>query len=134
MQLMIKVQLTIGQLPILSDILGDEINLTLDDGATILDVIETVDEILAEQGGFPIAEYESLMHMTYNPIEKRFYNQVAVTAYAIDGDERRILDVRNNPTQALAEYTTIVLVPEGVCITEFEKPISYNMFLNAMRA
>jgi hypothetical protein len=131
---MIKVKLTIGQLPILTEILGDEIDLALDDGATILDVIDAVDKIFAEGDGFPITDYESLLHMVYNPIERRFYNQVAITAYAIDSDERKILDVRKKPTQALATLTTVILVPEGVCITEFEKPISYDAFLNAMKS
>ena len=131
---MIKVQLTIGQLPILTEILGDEIDLTLDDGATILDAIDAVDKIFTERDGFPITDYESLLHMVYNPIERRFYNQVAITAYTVEDDERRILDVRKNPTRTLAAFTTVILVPEGVCITEFEKPISYDMFLSAMRS
>lgn len=131
---MIKVQLTIGQLPILTEILGDEIDLILDDGATILDMIDAVDKIFTKGDGFPITDYESLLHMVYNPIERRFYNQVAVTAYAVEGDERRILDVRKNPTQTLAAFTTVILVPEGVCITEFEKPISYDKFLSAMKS
>ena len=130
---MIRVQLTIGQLPILTEILGDEVDLTLDDGVTILDVIDIVDKIFAEKGGFPITDYGSLLHMVYNPIEKRFYNQVAVTAYAIDGDERKLLDVRKNPEQALANFTTIILVPEGVCITDFEEPITHMEFLNARK-
>jgi hypothetical protein len=132
--MMISVQLTIGQLPILSEILGDEVNLTLDDRATILDVIDTIDKTFSKKGGFPITDYGSLMHMVYNPLKKRFYNQVAVTAYAIDSDERRILDVRKNPAQPLAELTTVILVPEGVCITDYEKPISYDEFLSAMES
>lgn len=131
---MIKVQLTIGQLPILSEIVGDEVNLTLSDGTSILDVINAVDRIIAEKGGFPITDYGSLMHMIYNPIENRFYNQVAVTAYGINGDERTILNIRKNPKQALADFTTIILVPEGVCITDFEKPIPYEVFLTAMQS
>ena len=131
---MINVQLTIGQLPILSEMVGDEVNLTLSDGTSILDVIDAVDRIIAEKGGFPITDYGSLMHMVYNPIETRFYNQVAVTAYGIDGDERKILNIRKNPKQALADFTTIILVPEGVCITDFEKPIPYEVFLNAMQS
>jgi hypothetical protein len=129
-----RVQLTIGQLPVLTEILGDEIDLIIEDKATILDVIDAVDKIFAKKGGFPITDYKSLMHMIYNPIKKRFYNQVAVTAYAIDGDERRILDVRRKPTQVLPEFTIIILVPEGVCITDFEKPIPYDVFLNAMKS
>jgi hypothetical protein len=130
---MIRVQLTIGQLPILSEILGDEVDLALDDGATILDVIDAVDDILAEKGGFPIIGYGSLLHMVYNPIEERFYNQVAITAYGIDGDERTILNIRENPRQELADVTTIILVPEGVCITDFEKPIEYPEFLKVIK-
>jgi hypothetical protein len=110
---------------------GDEIDLSLDDGITILDVIDAVDDIFEEKGGFPITDYKSLMHMVYNPIEKRFYNQVAITAYAINGNERRILNIRKNPRQELANFTTIILVPEGVCITDFEEPIPYTEFLKA---
>lgn len=131
--IMIRVQLTIGQLPILTEVLGDEVDLTLSDGVTILDVIDEIDKTFAEKGGFPISDYGSLLHMIYNPIEERFYNQVAITAYEIDRDVKILLNVRNNPKQELADFTTIILIPEGVCITEFEKPIAYTEFLKAYK-
>ena len=130
---MIRVQLTIGQLPILTKILGDEVDLALDSGATFLDVVNAIDKMIAEKGSFPIDGYGSLLHMIYNPIEERFYNQVAITAYGIDGDERNLLNIRKNPRQELASFTTIILVPEGVCITEFEKQIEYTEFLKAIK-
>ncbi|MGQ9640826.1 MAG: hypothetical protein ACUVUF_01705 [Candidatus Bathycorpusculaceae bacterium] len=40
-----------------------------------------IDKVIGEGRNCPVEGYGSLLHIVYNPIEKRFYKQVAVTAY-----------------------------------------------------
>jgi hypothetical protein len=48
------------------------------------------------------------------------YKQVAVQAYV---KSRQFLSVRENPRMPLPNETTIILIPEGGCATDWEEPV-----------
>jgi hypothetical protein len=102
--------------PDLNKIVGNELELSMEHSASIVDVIRKVDEIVLEKGSFPIAGCKSLLHLTYHPFEKRFYRHVALTAYS---KSERFLDVRSNPELALPDETTVVLALT-ICSGEWE--------------
>jgi len=122
-----RIKLVIHE-PLINRVIGSELNLLLDDKANLVDAIREVDKLINKKGGFPLPHYQSLLHMVYNPVENRFYNQVAVTAY-IEPD--KVLNVRENPTKELPEGTTIILIPTGGCISEWEEAINYGEFSKA---
>lgn len=99
------------------------LELNLDEGASVMDAIRLVDEeILKEAGKFPVKGHKSLLHMVYNPFENRFYKQVAIQGYTSPGS---FLNVRNNPKEPLPNGITIVLIPEGPCISEGEDVVDW---------
>jgi hypothetical protein len=62
--------------------LGSEFNLFVYDKANILYVLDKIDWLLIRKlGKFPLSEFKSLLHMIYNPIRKRFYEQVILHAH-----------------------------------------------------
>jgi len=67
--------------------------------------------------------------MVYNPVEKRFYEQVAITAYRVSG---QMLNVRPSPTQELPDGITVILIPAGGCIGTWEEVIDYEKFLSTI--
>jgi hypothetical protein len=94
--------------------------LTLKDEASIIDVVKTVDEeIKRKVGVFPVGKYKSLLQMIYHPNENRFYKQVAIHAHA----KSKPINVRENPTAPLPDETTIIIIPENGCQTDWEEPI-----------
>jgi hypothetical protein len=94
--------------------------LTLKDEASIIDAIKAVDEeIKRKVGSFPVEKYKSLLRMVYHPSEKRFYKQVAVHANV----NSKPINVRENPTASLPDETTVILIPENGCQTDWEEPI-----------
>jgi hypothetical protein len=114
----IKVKLVLQQ-PELKRMMGEAVSLELAEGSSIIDAIKKVDEeIKIKLGVFPIKKYKSLLHMVFHTFEERFYNQVAVQAYTKPGT---YLNVRANPKLALPNNTTIILVPQGPCIYEWEE-------------
>ncbi len=123
-----SMKIMVGQMPAISKLVGDEAELLLDDAASILDAIDELDKMIAKKGEFPLREYGSLLHMVYNPLENRFYKQVAVIAYGQSGG---MVNVRKNLNEELPDGTKVILVPEGVCITEWEKSVEYEVFLKA---
>lgn len=102
--------------PDLNKMVGNELNLSLEDPANIVDVIRKVDEIVLEKGRFPIVGCESLLHLTYHPFEKRFYRHVALTAYS---KSERFLNVRGDPELVLPNETVVVLALT-ICSGEWE--------------
>jgi len=114
-----RVRLVIHE-PLINKVIGSELNLLLPDNANIVDAIREVDKLINAKGGFPVPNYRSLLHMVYNPVESRFYKQVAVTAHKKSG---QVLNVRDNPKRELPEGATIILIPTGGCISEWEEPI-----------
>ena len=113
----VRVKLTIHQTEI-NRLIGSELDLTLETGSCIVDVIKAVDEEISKKTAkFPVKGYRSLLHMTYHPTEERFYKQVAVQAYEKPGV---FLPVRQNPKMPLPDEAMIILIPEGPCISEWE--------------
>jgi hypothetical protein len=112
--------------PAINKLVGRELNLALDDEASLVDAIDRLDKVISSKGEFLVADYRSLLHMIYNPIENRFYKQVAITAQKENG---QTLNVRDNPRTPLPEETTIILIPKGGCISEWEEAVDYKEFL-----
>ncbi|MFQ6075028.1 MAG: hypothetical protein ACE5Z5_02675 [Candidatus Bathyarchaeia archaeon] len=118
---MVKVTLVIQQ-PEINRFLKDELRLALDDGASVIDIIKAADEhIIKRLGRFPVKGYKSLLHMTYHPIEERFYRQTAVHAYTRPG---AFLNVRENPKMPLPDDVKIIIVPEGGCMSDEEEVVN----------
>jgi len=114
--------------PLINKVVGRELSLLLNDKASLVDAISEVDKMISSKGSFPVPDYRNLLHMVYNPVENRFYKQVAVTAYKQSGQS---LNVRDNPKKELPEGTTVTLIPAGGCISEWEEAIGYEEFLKA---
>jgi len=122
-----KVKLIIHE-PLINKVIGSELTLPLNDKANIIDAISEVDKIIKSSGKFPVPSYQSLLHMIYNPVQDRFYKQAAVTAYDASG---QLLNVRDNPKKTLPEEVTVIVIPAGGCISEWEEAIDYKEFLKA---
>jgi len=122
-----RVKLVIHE-PLINRVIGSELNLLLDDKANLVDAINEADKMINKKGGFPLPDYQSLLHMVYNPIENRFYKQVAVTAHNELG---QMLNARDNPKNELPEGTTIILIPTGGCISEWEEALNHKEFSKA---
>jgi hypothetical protein len=120
-----RIKLVIHE-PLINKVIGSKLNLLLNDKADLVDVIKEVDKMLNNTGKFPVPNYQSFLHMIYNPIENRFYKQVAVTAYKESG---QMLNVRKEPRKELPEGVTVILIPTGGCISEWEEAIDYKEFL-----
>jgi hypothetical protein len=116
--------------PSINKIVGSELNLLLDDKASLIDAINEVDKLINNRGGFPLPDYRSFLHMVYNSIENRFYKQVAVTAYKESG---QVVNVRDDPKRELPEKITIILIPAGGCVSEWEIAINYEKFSEALK-
>jgi len=122
-----KIKLVIHE-PLINKVIGSELNLLLNGMANLVDAIDEVDKMINSKGMFPVPNHQSFLHMIYNPIENRFYKQVAVTAYKESG---QILNVRDDPKKELLGGVTVILIPAGGCISEWEEAIDYKEFLKA---
>ncbi len=101
------------------------LQLLVGDDANVLDTIKAFDRELIERSGkFPVKGFGSLLHMVYNPVEARFYKQVAVQAYT---KSNSYLQIRENPKMSLPDKTTIILIPEGGCTTDWEESVDQKM-------
>jgi hypothetical protein len=107
------------------EVLGKERELVLQGGANVIDAINEIDKIICEKGKFPNKYYSSLLHWVYDPIEKRFYEQVALNAYT---PTQKFLNIRSDIKAEIPDGATIILKPEGGCISGREEPISYEKF------
>lgn len=105
--------------PDINRMIGTQIELSLHDRANILDMIQKVDKIIGEKGPFPVEGFKSLLHLTFNPVENRFYEHVALTAYC---RSQRFLNVRANPTLILPNRVTVVLALT-ICGGEWEEVV-----------
>jgi len=124
-----RIKLVIHE-PSINKIIGNELNLLLPDKANLIDAINEADKIINNKGEFPLPDYQSLLHMVYNPVENRFYKQVAVTAHK--QPDQTMLNVRDNPKKELPDQTTIILIPTGGCISEWEQALNYKEFMKAI--
>jgi len=123
-----RVKLIIHE-PLINKAIGSELNLLLNDKANLIDAISEVDKMICNKGEFPVPHYQSLLHMIYNPVQNRFYKQAAVTAYDESG---QLLNVRDDPKKTLPEGVTVIVIPAGGCISEWEEAIDYTEFLKAI--
>jgi len=95
--------------------------LHLEDKASVVDTIKAADQAIKEKcNEFPVKGFKSLLQMAYHPYEDRFYTQVAVQAYT---RSNLFLNVRENPKMSVPHETTIILVPQGGCATDWEEPV-----------
>lgn len=116
--------------PSVNKVIGSELVLVLNDDANIVDAINEVDKLInSKDKRFPLPDYQSLLHMVYNPMEGKFYKQVAIAAHIGSGE---MLNIRDNPKQQLPEGTTVILIPAGGCISEWEEAISPLEFSKAI--
>lgn len=122
-----RIKLVIHE-PLINKVIGSVLNPLLNDKANLVDAISEVDKVINSKGKFPVPNYQSFLHMIYNPIENRFYKQVAVTAYKESG---QMLNVRDDPKKELPEGTKVILIPAGGCISEWEEAINRKEFLKA---
>ena len=113
----------------INKIVGNELELVLHERANVIDVINEADKIIRRKGKFPSKHHESLLHCVYNPIEERFYEQTGLNAYTAS---QNFLDVRNNPKMKLPDGATVILLPEGGCITAREEVLDYEAFRQAI--
>jgi len=123
-----RIKLVIHE-PLINRVIGGELNLLLNDGADVIDAIREVDKMISSKGSFPVPGYQSFLHMIYNPVENRFYKQVALTAYNESG---QMLNFRDDPKKELPMGVAIVLIPAGGCVSEWEEAIDYEEFLKAI--
>jgi hypothetical protein len=114
--------------PLINKVIGSELNLLVNEKTSVIDAISEVDKLINKKGNFPLPAYRSLLHMVYNPFKNRFYKQVALTAYT---EQNQMLNVRDNPEKELAEGVTVILIPAGGCISEWEEAVDYKEFLKA---
>jgi len=112
--------------PAINKVIGRELNLLLNDKASLVGAISEVDKTINSKGSFPVPNYRSLLYMIYNPVENRFYKQVAITVYNQSG---QMLNMRDDPKKELPEGITVTLIPVGGCITEWEEAVDYEEFL-----
>ena len=95
--------------------------LLLEDNASIIDAIRAGDEEIKKKcGNFPVKGFKSLLQMVYHPYENRFYKQVAIQASI---KSKPFLNIRENPKMPLPNETTIIVIPQGGCQTDWEEPI-----------
>ncbi len=116
--------------PSVNKLIGSELHLQMEDGANVVDIINEADRLINDRGGFPLPEYRSLLHMVYNPVENRFYKQVAVAAYR---ECEGMINLRVDPKQRLPAEVTVVLIPAGGCISEWEEAVDFQEFSKAIR-
>jgi len=115
-----KVTIIVRQQEI-SKIFPNGLKLLLEDNASTLDAIMAADEEIKKKcGKFPVKGFKGIFHMVYHPFEDRFYKQVAIQAYA---KSKSFMNIRENPKMPLPEDTTIILIPKGGCITDWEEPV-----------
>ena len=114
----------------LKEVLGGEFTINLEDEADILDLIKKIDA--TRKGQFFIKnypEYHSLLHLMWNPIEKRFYRQIALSAYTKDN---KFFEVRKNPQLKLPDGLTIYL-GLGLCKSESEEIVDFETLQKLMK-
>ena len=129
MQAVLNVEMKCVKLKVLDsflkEVIGGEFNLHLQDEANILDLIKKIDD--TRKGRIFIKtypEYHSLFHMMWNPIEKRFYKQIALSAYSKDN---KFFEARKNPYLKLPDGLTIFL-GLGLCKSEGEEIVDFETF------
>lgn len=105
----------------ISKLFPEGLQLRLTDDACTIDAIKAFDEEIDRRvRKFPVKGFKSLLHMVYHPREERFYKKVAIQAHV---KSKPFLNIRENPKMPLPDETTIILIPEGGCTTDWEQPV-----------
>lgn len=115
----------------LKEVLEGEFTVRLQEGANILDLINEIDD--SRKGQFFIKnypEYQSLLPMMWNPIENRFYKQIAISAYT---KNQKFLEVRKDPWLVLPDGLTVFL-GLGLCKSESEEIVDFETFQKMMKS
>ncbi len=115
----------------LKEVLEGEFTVRLQERANILDLINEIDD--SRKGRFFIKnypEYQSLLHMMWNPIENRFYKQIAISAYT---ENQKFFEVRKDPWLVLPDGLTVFL-GLGLCKSESEEVVDYETFQKMMKS
>lgn len=115
----------------LKEVLEGEFTVRLQEGANILDLIKEIDD--SRKGRFFIKnypEYQSLLHMMWNPIENRFYKQIAISAYT---KNQKFFEVRKDPWLVLPDGLTVFL-GLGLCKSESEEIVDFETFQKMMKS
>ncbi len=68
--------------------------------------------------------------MMWNPIEKRFYKQIAISAYTKD---QQFFEVRKDPWLVLPDGLTVFL-GLGLCKSESEEVVDFETFQKMMKS
>ncbi len=104
--------------PDINKIMGNKVALLMDEEANIIDVIRKVDELIAQKTSvFPVKGCRSLLHLTFHPVEHRFYAHAALTAYS---QTERFLDVKTDLDSPLPDGAVVILALT-ICGGEWEQ-------------
>ena len=110
--------------------LGSVFTLALYDGANILYAIDKIDWLIMRRlGRFPIDGFKSLLHMLYDPVRRRFYEQVIMHA---SSPKSVFLPIRNQPQLELGDGTFVRLILMAVCADAPEPVLKYEDFHEAL--
>jgi hypothetical protein len=110
--------------------LGNVFTLALYDGANILYAIDKIDWLIMRRlGRFPIDGFKSLLHMLYDPVRRRFYEQVIMHA---SSPKSVFLPIRNQPQLKLGDGTFVRLILMAVCADAPEPVLKYEDFHEAL--
>jgi hypothetical protein len=80
-------------------------------------------------GRFPIDGFKSLLHMLYDPVRRRFYEQVIMHA---SSPKSVFLPIRNQPQLKLGDGTFVRLILMAVCADAPEPVLKYEDFHEAL--
>jgi len=104
----------------------NEFLLFLYDNATILYAIDKIDWVIRRKvDKFPVKEFESLLHMTYNPKERRFYEQVIMHAST---PTSKFVNIRQNVGMKLPDEVNILMILYPMC-GHPEVVLNYDEFI-----
>jgi hypothetical protein len=110
--------------------LGSVFTLALYDGANVLYTIDKIDWLIMRRlGRFPIDGFKSLLHMLYDPVRRRFYEQVIMHA---SSPKSAFLPIRNQPELELEDGTFVRLILMAVCADAPEPVLKYEEFHEAL--
>lgn len=116
-----KVTLIVRQHEI-SKVFPKGFQLLIADNASILDALRAADEEIKKKcENFPAKGFKSLLHMVFHPHEDRFYKQTAIQAYT---KSKPFINIRENPKMPLPNETTVILIPQNGCQTDWEEPVT----------
>lgn len=104
--------------PDINKVLGNKLDLLLDEKANIIDAIRKIDELILQKTDcFPVKGCKSLLQLTFHPTERRFYTHAAITAYT---ETNGFLNVKADTDSPLPDRILVVLALT-ICSGEWEQ-------------